>query len=128
MKKVMVGIALLCLVLATAGCNGGGGKKVFAPPPGLVTSKIVILNHRLEQEYIDWMEEWSNYVKGEIRNDNSQACTARIRADFFNYNDVVIAQSADWVGEMQPGETWRFSIGYWGERIKSYRVWVDGIL
>lgn len=123
-KKVVVSLVVICLALVIAGY---GRKKIFLPSQGPITSKIVILNHRLEIEYSDWMGSWKNEIKGEIRNDNKQACTARVYADFYNYDNEVECSSIDWVGEMRPGEVWPFSIDYWGKRIKNYRLWIDGI-
>jgi len=124
MRKWLI-LIILVLAPVLVGCNGG--KKYIAPPPKPPTSSIQILNHHMEEEWLDFSQEWKTTIIGEAKNNSGQTCTPIIMAKFFNYNDVMIEKSVDWLTDMGAGETWQFEIFHWGERIKRYEVWVEKI-
>ena len=124
MKNRLFLVVLIILPIFLVGCNG---KKIFAPSPSPTPSQIQILNHHMEEEWLDFSQEWKTQIIGEAKNNSGQACTPIIIAKFFNYSDVMIEESVDWLTDMGSGEVWRFEIFHWGERIKRYEVWIQRI-
>ena len=123
MRKIsLVGIILAAMIVLV-GCES----KKFAPPPKPSPSQIKILNHHGEEKWVESSQKWDSRIIGQARNDSKQTCTPIIMGNFYNYDNVMVGQSCDWLTDMPAGETWRFEILYLGERIKSYKVWVERI-
>lgn len=92
-----------------------------------VSIKMVeILDYHMEEKYkgYDWAE-WRTDIIGNARNNTSQTLTIKVKGKFFNYSDVVVDIYWDTLRDVNAGETWRFEIPYWGERIKRVEAWVD---
>ncbi len=125
MRRIsLVGIILMATIALT-GCQG---KKWFAPEPtGPEPSQIEILSHEISVEWWEYGEEWINEITGTAKNNSGQTCSPWILARFYDYDGVMVCESLDILGDMPAGETWAFKILYYGEKIKSYKVWVDRV-
>jgi|GEM_PF-3035861 len=86
---------------------------------------VEILNYHMEEEYLDWLEEWRTDIIGDVKNNTGQILTIWMAGKFFNYNDIMVKKSYDLLSDVGSGETWQFEISYWGERIKRVEAWVD---
>lgn len=108
--------------------NDGGesnsSNEVSATTPAEVPD-AEILNYHMEEEYLDFLEEWRTDIIGDVRNNTGGTLTIKVKGKFYNYSDVVVDVYWDTLRDVPGGETWRFEIPYWGERIKRVEAWVD---
>jgi len=91
-----------------------------AEPP-----EVEILNYHMEEEWLDYWDEWETRIVGNVRNNTDQTLTIWIAGKFFDYNDIMVKKSYDLLSDVGSGETWQFIVYYWGERIKRIEAWVD---
>lgn len=92
-----------------------------------VSVKMVeILDYHMEEKYkgYDWAE-WRTDIVGNVKNNTNQTLTIKVKGKFFNYSGVVVDIYWDTLRGVNAGETWRFEIFYFGERIKRVEAWID---
>jgi len=86
---------------------------------------VEILNYHMEEEYLEYWEEWQTDIIGNVRNNTDRILDITMAGKFFDYNDVMVGKHYDLLWDVGAGETWQFEISYWGERIKRVEAWVD---
>ena len=122
--KRMIGFIVMALLVmlvpSLVGCietqyESGGSKPA--------TEKLQIIDHHMTTS-----EYGSMIVKGRAKNiSSSNLSYASVKVKFYDASGTLLATSSDGISDLGLGETWSFSVMYFGmddENVKSYKIGV----
>lgn len=123
-KKKWAGIGITLTAVALIGsCYACGllvEEVIKEPEP----KEVTILSHHITDEYV------RPVVIGEVKNTTgSEIKFVSVEVTFFDDEGVIIGKSSDYIGEISPGETYRFKVYGWEllyTEIDSYEIEASG--
>ena len=123
MKRIVGFIAIALVVIlvpSLVGCIETQYEPGGSTP---ATEKLQILDHQMTTT------EFGNIiVKGRAKNiSSSNLSYASVKVKFYDASGTLLATSSDGISDLGLGETWSFSVMYFGmddENVKSYKIGV----
>lgn len=88
-------------------------------------AEVEILGYELTESYYDWSDEWYTRLEGSVKNNTLMTLSVWIKANFFNYDEVLVVSEGDFLNNIESLKAQPFWITYTGPRIKSVEVWIE---